>query len=114
MRTFSLLHSEEVLARRIREALGPQRRGVSFRVDMAAQDPRPINPLAMGDRQIHIFDPSTGKIEKEAIRDLFRFIPARVIQCRIYALDYKHDAEMAKAFEKVFAMQARPAVETNI
>ena len=114
MRTFSLLHDEEVLARRIRAALGPQRRGMAFRVDMATQDPRPINPLAMGDSQIHIFDPSTEKIEKGLIRDLFRFIPARVIQCRIYALDHRHDAELARAFEDVFAMESRPTVETNI
>ena len=35
-------------------------RDFPFKIDMALQDPRPLNPLKMGDRQIYVYDSATG------------------------------------------------------
>ena len=113
-RIFALLHDEEGLTRRLRASLPRGLQGVKFRVDLANQDPRPLNPLAMGESQIHIFDPSTGRIEKEVLREMFKFIPARVIQCRIYALNHKHHRAFADAFESVFMLRRDTLLDTNL
>ena len=49
----------ETLERRIRKALPPKLQALPFRVDMANQDPRPINLLNMGEFQIYVYDPAT-------------------------------------------------------
>jgi HD superfamily phosphohydrolase len=84
---------------RIRAALPPHVRDLTFRVDMATQDPRPENPFAMGKKQIYIFDPSTGEITKESLSELLRFIPAKVVQFRVYALDHQNDQLLAQIAE---------------
>jgi HD superfamily phosphohydrolase len=85
--------------KRIRAALPAEFRQVTFRVDMASQDPRPENPFAMGKKQIHIFDPSTGEITKESLAELFEFIPSKVVQFRVFALDHEHDRLLAEVAE---------------
>ena len=99
--------------KRIRAALPPSAADLVFRVDMATQDPRPENPFAMGKKQIHIYDPSTGEIAKETLSELFEFIPSKVVQYRVFALDHDHDhllAELAEAALK----GAAPAVTTSV
>jgi hypothetical protein len=83
-------------------------------VDLAHLDPRPINPLRMGDVQIYIYNESTGRIESEILKELFRFIPVRVTQCRIFTLSHEYDKEIAAAFHKVFRLAPSAALTTNI
>jgi hypothetical protein len=88
-------------------------RDLAFRVDMAIQDPRPENPFAMGKKQIHIYDPSSGEIAKESLAELFEFIPSKIVQFRVFALDHDHDqllAEVADHTLKSFA----PTVKTSV
>ena len=59
--------------KRIRASLPSSARNITFRVDMATQDPRPENPFAMGKKQIYIFDPSTGEIAMGSLAELFVF-----------------------------------------
>jgi HD superfamily phosphohydrolase len=99
--------------KRIRAALPPDSRRIVFRVDMATQDPRPENPFGMGKKQIHIFDPSTGEITKESLAELFEFIPSKVVQFRVFALDHEHDRMLAEVAESTLKGQS-PAVETSI
>ena len=99
--------------KRIRSALPASSADLVFRVDTATQDPRPENPFAMGEKQIHIYDPSTGEIAKESLSELFEFIPSKVVQYRVFALDHEHDhllAELAEAALK----GASPAVKTSV
>jgi HD superfamily phosphohydrolase len=99
--------------RRIRSALPPTMRDLVFRIDMATQDPRPENPFAMGKKQIYIFDPSSGDIAKESLAELFEFIPSKVVQFRVFALDHEHDQLLAEVAENTLKGQP-PAVKTSV
>ncbi len=92
--------------KRILDTLPPSARSVVFRVDMATQDPRPESPFAMGKKQIYIFDPSTREIAKESLADLFEFIPSKVVQFRVFALDHENDQMLAETAEE--ALKDRP------
>jgi hypothetical protein len=85
---------------RIRSFLPPSLRKKIFRVDLATQDPRPLNPMAETEKRISIFDPATGKISTEPLRDIYRFIPARIVQLRVFSPDHDHDDAIASAAER--------------
>ncbi len=108
----TIIDAEE-LVRRIRKNLPPKIRDLAFRVDMASQDPRPINPIMMGERQIYVFNPSTHKVEKEPLREFFDYIPARVVQCRVFTLNHEHDALLADIVEKALGIQ-EDSIKTNV
>lgn len=116
MKTFekgkTIINASE-LASRIKRNLSPILKDMQFRVDMASQDPRPVNPLMMGERQIHVFNPSTRKVEKEPLKDFFDYIPARVVQCRVFTLNHDHDEELAGIVEKVLGIQ-EDSIKTNV
>lgn len=78
---------------------GPLKRK-PFRVDLATQDPRPLNPMAEKDRQVNIFDPATGTTSPEPLREIYRFIPARVVHLRVFSPDHDHDGILARAAEE--------------
>jgi HD superfamily phosphohydrolase len=84
----------------IREALPDTLRDLVFRVDLATQDPRPESPFAMGKKQLYIFDPTTREIAKESLADLFQFIPSKVVQFRVFALDHENDLVLAETAER--------------
>jgi HD superfamily phosphohydrolase len=85
-----------LLEARIRGALTPALRNLPFRVDLASQDPRPLNPRKMGERQLHIYDPSRGDISNEALSEYVATLPAELIQCRIFAPSHEHDALLSR------------------
>jgi len=99
--------------RRIRSSLPAAMRDLVFRVDMATQDPRPENPFSMGKKQIYIFDPSTGEITKESLAELFEFIPSKVVQLRVFALDHEQDQLLAEVAENTLKGNS-PAVKTSV
>lgn len=101
------------LEKRIRKRLPEKIKDLSFCVDMASQDPRPINPLMMGERQIYVFNPSTRKVEKEPLKDFFDYIPARVVQCRVFTLNHDHDLLLADIVEQVLGIQ-EDSIKTNV
>jgi HD superfamily phosphohydrolase len=101
------------LVKRIRKNLPQKIKDLPFRVDMASQDPRPVNPLMMGERQIYVFNPSTRKVEKEPLKDFFDYIPARVVQCRVFTLNHDHDRELADIVDKVLGIQ-EDSIKTNV
>ncbi len=115
MKTFekgkTIIDARELVVR-IKRNLSPKLKDLQFRVDMASQDPRPVNPLMMGERQIHVFNPSTRKVEKEPLKDFFDYIPARVVQCRVFTLNHDHDEELAEIVEKVLGIEE--SVKTNV
>lgn len=116
MKTFekgkTLIDAPE-LVKRIKKNLSLKLKDLKFCVDMASQDPRPINPLMMGERQIYVFNPSTRKVEKEPLKDFFDYIPARVVQCRVFTLNHDHDEELAEIVEKVLGIQDE-SIKTNV
>jgi hypothetical protein len=99
----------------IREKLPPRMRATQFRVDLAMQDPRPINPVAEGNKRINIYNPSTAVTSPEPLREIFKYIPARIVHFRVFALDHAHDAELAAACEVMFDTSATgSAYDTNV
>ncbi|MBN1381705.1 MAG: HD domain-containing protein [Deltaproteobacteria bacterium] len=97
----------------IRQRLLNSLKKTPFRVDMATQDPRPINPMAETEKRINIFNPATGATSPEPLIDMYRFIPARVVHFRVFALNHKRDKELTLAAEKTLDNLDK-AVDTNI
>ena len=107
------LIQDDAWERRIKDSLPPSAHDLKFRVDMATQDPRPESPFAMGKKQIYIFDPSTGETTKESLGELFEFIPAKVVQLRVFALDHKNDHLLAQVAEETLK-GGSPSVKTSV
>ncbi|MBU2226842.1 MAG: HD domain-containing protein [Proteobacteria bacterium] len=97
----------------IRSRLPGNLKNKPLRVDLATQDPRPINPMAETEKRINIYNPATGTTSPEPLRDIYRFIPARVVHFRLFSLNHDHDEILARAAEK--ALDAvEGASKTNI
>ena len=84
-----------------------------FRVDLATQDPRPLNPITEENKRINIYNPSTGITSPEPLVDIYRFIPARVVHFRVFSLTHDHDEAMARAAEMALDSLAGQS-KTNI
>ncbi|VAX33346.1 dNTP triphosphohydrolase, broad substrate specificity [hydrothermal vent metagenome] len=93
----------QTLTRNIRNFLPKTLKRIEFRVDIATQDPRPGDPLEMGDRQLFVYTPSTGDISKNALNEYVSPFPVSLSQCRIFALNHEHDAALSHAAEKALA-----------
>ncbi|MHB8773075.1 MAG: HD domain-containing protein [Syntrophales bacterium] len=98
---------------RIRACLPARLKRKPFRVDLATQDPRPINPMAETEKRVNIFNPATGATSQEPLRDIYRFIPARIVHFRVFSLDHDHDEAIARAAETTLAA-AEATSRTNI
>ena len=85
----------------IRACLPGPLRKIAFRVDLATQDPRPLNPVAEGEKRVNIFNPVTGRTSPEPLKDIYRFIPARVVHFRVFSLNHAHDEALARGAEQV-------------
>ncbi|HPH56318.1 MAG TPA: hypothetical protein PLL41_10620, partial [Smithella sp.] len=65
------------------------------------------------EKRINIFNPVTHKTSPEPLLEIYRFIPARVMQFRVFALNHDHDGDLAAAAEKVLGSSAKSTL-TNI
>ena len=98
---------------RIRERLPKKIRGLSFKVDLATQDPRPLNPMTEREKRINIFNPVTETTSPEPLLEIYRFIPARVMHFRVFSLNHANDSELSAAAEKVLA-NSEKSMPTNV
>ncbi len=87
--------------KRIKEQLPGRLKDIPFKVDLATQDPRPLNPIAEPDKKINIFNPVTGITSLNPLQDIYRFIPARVVHFRVFSHNHKFDEDLSAAAEKV-------------
>ncbi|MFY9268917.1 MAG: HD domain-containing protein [Candidatus Manganitrophaceae bacterium] len=87
----------------MRKRLPPGLVDLPFRIDMATQDPRPMDPMKMGERQIYVFNPSNRTVTKEALTEYVDSIPAKLIQCRLFALNHDHDGLLSQIAEETLA-----------
>jgi hypothetical protein len=90
------------LVERIRQALPVACRELTFQLDTATQDPRNINPLAVGESPVYIYDPATGEVQAELLEEMLEYIPAKVVQYRLYTTDHTCDRLLARACEQAF------------
>lgn len=98
---------------KIRERLPAKLKGISFKVDLATQDPRPLNPIAEPGKRVNIFNPVTGLTSPEALMEIYRFIPARIMHFRVFALSHDYDEKLSLAAENALSSQ-ETATSTNI
>jgi hypothetical protein len=82
-------------------------------VDLATQDPRPINPMAETDKRVNVFNPVTGTTSPEPLKDIYRFIPARIVHFRVFSLNHHTDAAITEAAEKTLGL-LEGTTKTNI
>ncbi len=108
----SFMKADDV-ERRVRELLPRDLRDFPFKIDMAQQDPRPLNPIGMRDRQIYVYDAATRRVSAEPLKDLLKYLPGKVAQCRIFAMSHEHDQRLAAALEEALG-EDRPAHPTNL
>jgi uncharacterized protein len=106
------LNPDEV-EKRVKQFLPARLRDVAFKIDMALQDPRPLNPLKMGDRQIYVFDGATGSVSEEPLSEILKYLPGKVAQCRIFATTHENDAALAVALKRALN-EAPPSIVTNV
>ncbi len=103
----------EMVERLVKAFLPPPLKNFPFKIDMALQDPRPLNPLKMGDRQIYVYDATTKRVSEEPLTEILKYLPGKVAQCRIFATSHEHDAELALALKR--ALNEDPsAIVTNV
>ena len=93
----------EQLVEMIRQALPLSHQGLDFQLDMATQDPRNINPLAIGDSPIYIYDPATGEVQAELLEEILESIPLKIVQYRLYTTDHACSQQLAHAGKAAFA-----------
>src|SRR6266508_4018895 len=108
----SFMKAEDV-EHRVRERLPRDLRDFPFKIDMAQQDPRPLNPIGMRDRQIYVYDAATRSVSAEPLKELLKYLPGKVAQCRIFAMSHEHDQRLATALEQALG-EDRPAHPTNL
>jgi HD superfamily phosphohydrolase len=108
----SFMKAEE-LEVRVRELLPEGLRAFPFKIDMAQQDPRPLNPIGMQDRQIYVYDAASRTVSAEPLKELLKYLPGKVAQCRIFAMSHEHDQRLAAALEQALG-EDRPAHPTNL
>jgi HD superfamily phosphohydrolase len=111
-RGFGFMKAEEVEVR-VRELLPAAMRDFPFKIDMAQQDPRPLNPIGMQDRQIYVYDSATRNVSAEPLKELLKYLPGKVAQCRIFAKTHEHDQLLAKALNQALG-EERSAHPTNL
>src|SRR5262249_6522049 len=102
----------ETVKRRVRTFLPSSLREIPFEIDMALQDPRPLNPLKMGDRQIYVFD-SSKRISEEPLTEILKYLRGKVAQCRIFAMSHQQDVELAAALKRALSEEP-PSILTNV
>lgn len=98
---------------KIRERLPKTLKNLPFKVDLATQDPRPLNPITERGKRVNIFNPVTETTSPEPLLEIYRFIPARVMHFRVFSLNHDHDGELSAAAEKVLGSSER-SILTNI
>ena len=108
----SFLNPDEV-EKRVKSFLPRALKDFPFKIDMALQDPRPLNPLKMGDRQIYVYDSATDRVSEEPLTEILKYLPGKVAQCRIFAMTHEHDGELARALERALGEEP-PAITTNV
>ncbi|MGH7323721.1 MAG: HD domain-containing protein [Candidatus Rokuibacteriota bacterium] len=103
----------ETVERRVLAYLPARLKDLPFKIDMALQDPRPLNPLKMGDRQIYVHDAGRNEVTAEPLTEILKYLPGKVAQCRIFSTTHAHDAALAHALERALGEEP-PSIVTNV
>ncbi|NLE23065.1 MAG: HD domain-containing protein [Actinobacteria bacterium] len=105
------LTREEFRAAIVRN-LPPGSRDVEFVVDIASQDPRPLNPF-VGPKRLPVYDPATDRIEEQLLTGILEFVPAKAHLYRVFAVGREHERELALAARAALG-EIEPQSPTNL
>jgi len=94
------------------ERLPAELKNLDFVVDIASQDPRPLNPL-VGPKRIAVYDPATDAIEEQLLSGILEFVPAKAHLYRVFAAGHERERELALAARAVLE-EATPQNLTNL
>jgi len=86
--------------------------GLEFEVDIASQDPRPLNPMS-GPKRIPVYDPVTGAIEDQLLSGILEFVPAKAHLYRVFAVGREHERELALAARAALEEAGHEAASTT-
>jgi HD superfamily phosphohydrolase len=92
--------------------LPPDLRGIEFVVDIASQDPRPLNPF-LGPKRLPVYDPATDRIEEQLLGGILEFVPAKAHLYRVFAVGREHERELALAAQAALG-EIEPQSLTNL
>jgi len=98
----------EAIMRRLPGSL----KGLDFVVDIASQDPRPLNPL-VGPKRIAVYDPVSDAIEEQLLSGILEFVPAKAHLYRVFAVGREHERELALAARRALD-EAEPQSTVNL
>ena len=59
--------------------------------------------MAETEKRVNIFNPTTGMTSPEPLKDIYRFIPARIVHLRVFSLSHANDAAISAAAEKMLS-----------
>lgn len=104
--------SEEELENMIRSELPRQWKNLDFRLDMAAKDARPLNPIQMGPVQIFVYDPALDRVDAEPLHHLLEWLPARVVQVRVFTRKGEGGSSIGQALNQVLASLGVPVIHS--
>ena len=96
----------------ILECLPDGLKEIDFVVDIASQDPRPLNPF-MGPKRIAVYDPITERIEEQLLSGILEFVPAKAHLYRVFAVGREHAKELHVAAQAALE-QAAPQSLINL
>jgi HD superfamily phosphohydrolase len=106
----SIFTDAALVEHRVRDQLPRPLRDLAFRADVARHYHRPISSATA--RQNFFFEPATGQVRPLSEHEQVTRLPVSFSLCRLYALDHRHDAELAAALDKL--LQARGDDKTNM
>jgi hypothetical protein len=69
--------------------------------------------MADTEKRVNIFNPSTGVTSPEPLREIYRFIPARIVHFRVFSRNHDRDDLLAAAAERTLDT-VEGVVRTNI
>lgn len=75
------------------QRLPAELKSIEFVVDIASQDPRPLNPL-MGPKRIAVYDPVSRAIEERLLSGILEFVPAKAHLYRVFSVGREHEQEL--------------------
>lgn len=106
--------TREEFADGVRRHLPPELAPLEFLVDIASQDPRPLNPLS-GPKRIPVYDPASDAIEDQLLDGILEFVPAKAHLYRVFAEGREHQRELAHAARAALADAGHEAASmTNL
>jgi hypothetical protein len=89
----------------LEELLGIRGEKSAFRVDVAYRDNRPENPWNMGDRQIMIYEPLTGRLVQDPLAEMLERLPVRQIAVRVFARPEQEELGLLERVRHYFAKE---------